>query len=207
MLTERFPLRSFLALQGKRYRVLSDRLGQSLKLSEGTEEGTIHFTWKMADESAFIESLEGSLRDESGMIVAVRSTESSIQVPVGRYALCNLVLQVRDSEGHLWRMTLANWESKDWIEVKSGESTELPLLASLHFKLNPEHSSTPGWDNSLTHLQPVLSTKNGLVVTNFTCDDPERKTYTGESVIAKFNVLRGNGKEFNAPEPSCSSYG
>ena len=112
LISERFNVRSWLDVEGTRYSVRSDRLGQQVRLTPNNEQGTVEFEFRLADESAHVETLEGTLRDENGMVVAVRSSRGTISVPAGHYTLNALVLQVRDNQGEIWKMTLSGSESQ-----------------------------------------------------------------------------------------------
>ena len=144
------------------------------------------FLFELASESATLLTLEGSLRDKAGMLIAIRPQTESVSVPPGRYCVENLIVEARDAEGHKWRMTLARDSNDGWFEVKTDEQTDLKLLDSIQFALTPEHHNDP-WGEFMTRLKPKIYTANGLTVTNFTCDKEEESAYPyGQSVAAKF---------------------
>ena len=214
-LTERLKLDSILRINQSRFLVRSDRLGQSLALTPDDEVGFVQFHFELADKTATLETFEGSLRDESGMLVAVRIHEKPTPVPVGRYCLQDLVVQVRDKNSAVWRMTLSRGLGSQWskinpdtiIEIKQDAVLKVPLLRDLDFSFVSEHVSD---QNSLykTELNPSIRTGNGLTVTDFTKETPnESLSLYDNSVIAKFKVRDAKGTFAEPPEQCSSSFG
>ena len=211
-LTERMKLDSILRINDARYMVRSDRLGQSIALTPDDQVGFVRFHFELTDKTATLETFEGSLRDESGMLIAVGLHEKQTPVPVGRYCLQDLVIQVRDKDNAVWRMTLSrglsdNWRkiNPDWIiDVKKESNLEMQLLEDLDFSFVAEHVDKP---HSLykTELNPEIRTKNGLVITDFTKETPnEVTTFFDNSVIAKFTARDATEPLLSRPSPFAS---
>lgn len=208
LISERFNVRSSLDVEDTRYSVLSDRVGQHVQLTPNDEQGTVEFEFRLADDSARVESLEGTLRDENGMVVAVRSSRGTISAPAGHYTLNALVLQVRDAQDATWRITLNGGQSQNWFEVNSNDPHKLELLTSLQFELKVQHASKPGWDGRMTQLKPVLRSGNGLVVTNFICTDSQQTSLFNDSVMVSFAVQASAAfNQFGKPTQCQSSFG
>jgi hypothetical protein len=205
---ERRNLASSIKLKGERYSVRSDRLGQSLTLTADIGEGKVRYLFELADADAVVETLEGCLRDETGNVIAIRNLEAPTTIPVGRYCLENLVVQVRDQQGTQWRMTLAQgYSDSGWFEIKTGQLFELQLLKSVYFKYGYVHIEET-WSGRQTQITPHLITANGLVVTNFERvlaetkgDQPRRKR-----VLFHFELEDPNG-ERDRPRRRQTSYG
>lgn len=184
-LSERFAVRPELQISGLRYSVFSDRLGQTTRLAQNDEQGEIQFLLKLDDPNAQLQSLEGSLRDENGMVIALSANDLNVTMPVGHYVIEHLVLSINDSAGTNWRMTLAGDDNQSWFQVQSDQRRKLQLLRGFEFRITPA-SAKSSLDGSYS-LEPSVRSDSGLVVTNFTCDDPEICGGWGDSVRAKFD--------------------
>lgn len=213
-LTERLKLNSVLDINGERFMVRSDRLGQSLVLTPGNECGFVKFEFELADSTAKLETFEGSLRDESGLLIVVGLNEKPTAVPVGRYCLQDLVVQVRDKDSAVWRMTLSRGLDSDWSNVKPEEMIEvgqdktlkIPLLEDLNFSFVPQHAVN-SYTKQITRLRPYLSTENGLRMTDFTLEKPNQKRDRfNNSVVVKFKVRDAAGT-ITDPRQCASSFG
>ncbi|HBE66991.1 MAG TPA: hypothetical protein DDW52_02475, partial [Planctomycetaceae bacterium] len=201
---ERFSVRPVLEFAGESYSVFSDRLGHEINLQLVEDFGEIDFQFSLADPDANLISLEGSLRDESGHLVAIRGNDLRKSVPAGRYAIDNLVLVVQDKDGAEWRLTLASSSDQSWFQVQAKSQLSIPLLKSLSFRIGP--NTQLNYDGSRT-MQPSLVSINGLAVTEFKCDDPAKSNHWDHGVSAKFTLV---APEDSAPYPSwtnttCSS--
>ncbi|MFK7768987.1 MAG: M56 family metallopeptidase [Mariniblastus sp.] len=214
-LTEQLKLGSILRINESRFMVRSDRLGQSLVLTPDDEVGFVQFCFELADKTATLETFEGSLRDESGMLIAVGLNEKPTTVPVGRYCLQDLVVQVRDKNSSVWRMTLSRGLDNDWskvqseeiIEVKQNEKLQMQLLKDLDFVFSSTHVDS-SYSGHKTRLHPFIRTENGLMVTNFTMVKPnEKPTAFNQSVRAKFKSRDAEGTQVTDPEQCSSSFG
>ncbi len=164
-ISERFNMADQLNIEGQQFIVRSDRLGHTLTLTPQTDVGQLKFTLKLADESATLEKLEGTLRDENGMLIAVRLSDKPVSVPPGRYCLENLVLEVTDAKETSWRMNLSRSRDTGWIEVSSGETQEVSLLSELRFKGKPYHleDRASGFES---YVEASVYMENGLQITD-----------------------------------------
>ncbi len=165
-ISERFNMADHLNVAGQRFIVRSDRIGHSLTLTPQTDLGQLIFNLELADKTATIEKLEGTLRDENGMLIAVRLTGEPISVPTGRYCLENLVLQVRDQKDATWRMTLSREFDMGWIEVSSGGTQQVSLLDGFEFTGAPIHEDDE-YTGFQSHVIPQVYTNRGLAITDF----------------------------------------
>ena len=211
-LTERLKLDSTLRINDSRLMVRSDRLGQSIALTPDDEVGFVRFHFQLSDKTAELEIFEGSLRNESGMLIAVGLHEKPTPVPVGRYCLQDLVVQVKDKDSAVWRMTLSRGLDDNWskinsdkiFEIKQDAELDIPLLEDLNFTFVPKHEDD-AYSLHKTKLSPSIRTKNGLVITDFTKEMPNKDpTPWDNSVIAKFKAKDATGV-FAAPPEQCSS--
>lgn len=184
--TERFSVRSVLDLGGESYSVFSDRLGHDISLELVKDFGEIDFQFSLADPNADLKSLEGSLRDENGHLVAIRGNDLRVRVPAGRYAIDHLVLVVQDKDDAEWRLTLASSSDQSWFQVQAESQLEIPLLKSLSFRIGPKTELN---SDGSRNIQPSLVSINGLSVTEFKCDDPEKSNHWDHGVAAKFTLV------------------
>ena len=128
LLSEQFLIGDHLTIDQQRYLVRSDRFGHSIMLTSDLEQGQIEFVYELDDKTATLETLEGAMRDKSGMLIAVRVTGEPISVPLGQYCLESLVIQARDATGATWRMTLNNTGKQRWFEVTAESTQQVRLL-------------------------------------------------------------------------------
>ncbi len=204
LINERHALKNHLDIGNQRFAVRSDRLGQSLHLTPIDEQGSIQFVFGLAEKGATLTTFEGSLRDEHGMLIAIRPTTEPVSVPVGRYCVENLVVEARDTEGVNWRMTLLRGLDTGWFEVLADKEHELKLLDSLSVSATPAHRDD-GWSEHLTQLAPRISSPGGLVVTNFTNDKKDAAFGPDNSVKVKFKI-QGAGIPGNEPSICKSGF-
>lgn len=201
LIDERQNMKTFVEIDGRRYSVRSNRLGQTLSLKPITEKGSIQFVFALKEKQATLTTLEGSLRDEHGMLIAIRPSKEPVSVPTGRYCVESLVIEARDAQDVNWRMTLLRGLDTGWFEVKDGQEHELRLLDSIKFSATPTHRDN-GWSDHLTQLTPKVSTPSGLVVTNFT-NDKKNSLRGDNSVGVKFKIQSADTPD--AEPDSCQS--
>jgi len=185
--------------------VRSDRLGQSLTLTPSTSQGQIQFVFQLADKQAVLEKLEGSLRDETGMLVPIRLGDEPITVPSGRYRVEELFLTVRDERLDIWHMTLRRGYDVGWFGVADGQTKKLNLLDSLRLSAQKSQFNDP-WSGTDMHIQPFFYTSDGMVISNFIHWKPgARNELSGDSVTAQFNLSRAGEQGEPATPGRCSS--
>ena len=136
-ISERFNMSDQLTIGSKQYTVRSDRLGHNITLTPQDAVGKLQFKFELSDKKATIEKLEGALRDENGMLIAVRLSEDPISVPAGKYCLEHLVVHVVDADETTWRMTLARGMETDSIDVSSVTTQTVQLLEDFQFYGEP----------------------------------------------------------------------
>lgn len=214
-IAERKLVRNFLQINGTRYSVFSDPFGQSLKINPAANPGRVQFLFspKTADgqiapsNECVIDRFEGSLQDESGMLIAIRLNQGRIEVPVGRYCISNLLVQVRDRENTLWRATFARGKSRGWFEIEANQKIDIKLLDRIEFDVSAV-SQKSDWSQQ-TYLQPSLYTNNGLVVTNFvriTSGENDLDKPNRDAVRANFETFKANHPEVD-PMAATTCYG
>ncbi|MEL7500298.1 MAG: M56 family metallopeptidase [Planctomycetota bacterium] len=214
--SERQLVRGAMTIEGELYSVFSDALGHSLKLSSGMEMGRLAIQFQPKVESddlgkPEILKLEGSLRHESGMLIAIRKANQPKQIPAGKYTFSNLLLRIRDVDGSIWHMTLAQGSEGRTIDVVPNQLHEHSLLESLEFQLQPIHLKDR-YSGHLTHVQPQLVTASGLVVTNLvrqSTNDPaelDQPTDLLRRVSASFSI-DGTEDRDRQPIKGSSCYG
>ncbi len=205
-LTERKHLHHAMEIEGQRYAIRSDRLGQSIKLTPDNQRGMVRFQLDLADKTAVVESLEGSLRDESGLLIAIRVDEDPVLVPAGRYCIENLVVHVRDTNATLWRMTLTRGFQNGWFDVATEGEHLVKLLESLDLHATPfvDRQSRPGL---ASWIQPYIYTPNGLVITRFDRQDANRELPDEGHVPVDFQFRRPGEPEPQQTRPCQSGFG
>lgn len=209
-LSEVFPVLPFMQLGQQRYSVLSDRLGQTVRLSPASEQGELRFEFSLDDASARLESLQGCIRDENGNMVAIGTQAMSAEVPTGHYTIDHLVVQVRDAEGAVWRMTLAGGSDQSWFQVRAQHVRVVQLLEDLEFRVTPTVGEGPNGTREVS-LEPTLRTAGGLMVTNFSCVASETTSSWTDSVVAQFHLAPSRASQSvvakSRPTQCSSSFG
>lgn len=205
-LTERHHLQNVMQIDDQRYAVRSDRLGQSLKLTADNQRGTVRFQLDLADKTAIVESLEGSLRDEAGLLIAIRGGKDAVSVPAGRYCIENLVIRVRDTSSLLWEMTLTRGFQDGWFDIETDQQHEVKLLESLDFYATPfvDKQARPGQP---TWIRPYIYTPNALVITRFDRKDASRELPNEGNVAVNFQFRGPGDVEPEQAHPCQSGFG
>jgi len=206
LLSEQFLIGDHITIDQQRYLVRSDRLGHSVMLTSDSARGQIEFLYELDDETATLETLEGSMRDESGMLIAVRVTGDPISVPPGRYCLEHLVIQARDAWGGTWRMVLCDFGNARWFEVKAESTQQIRLFDGFQFDANHVHEAND-YSKYVTHLEPSVKTGNGLVLTNFehlSYGEKPSPFQVAESV--EFVVKNSAGETLSPENQKCSGF-
>lgn len=206
MISEQFSLGSSIEIEGQRHLVRSDRIGHCLQLTPETERGQIKFLYELSDKTATLDMLEGSLRDQSGMLISIRLTGQPIDVPPGRYCIENLIVQAHQPDGTLWRMSLTRQGNAGWIEVRANEQQDVKLLHGFEFSAKPVHEPEH-WSGHMTQLKPKLHTANGLVVTGFVHRPPSQNAHDRQSLDdVSFRIRGADGLEPAKPATQCSGF-
>jgi len=202
-ISERFNMADQISIGEKQYTVRSDRLGHTVTLASLDTVGKLQFTFELADKSATLEKLEGTLRDENGMLISVRLSDEPIPVPPGQYCLEHLVLHVRGADKTTWRMTLARGMEAEPIEITPDSSQTIQLLDDFQFHGKPVHEPDR-YSGFESHVQASVYTKNGLVITDF------KRAKKGESENNNINMDRlVNIRAANSEVPegwTCSGF-
>ena len=206
LLSEQFLIGDHLTIASQRYLVRSDRLGHSIMLTSDLTRGQIEFVYELDDKTATLETLEGALRDESGMLIAVRVTGEPISVPPGRYCLESLAIQARDAARGTWRMTLSENGNARWFNVTADSAQQIRLLEEFQFEADHVHDAN---DHSeyRTHLKPSVKTGNGLVLRNFEhLQSGEKPNLFRIADSVEFEVKNSAGETLTPKKQTCSGF-
>jgi hypothetical protein len=205
-LLEQFNVAPVLEINDQRYALRSDRLGHGLLLTAIHAEGRIQFKFQPKNRQAKLTMLQGTLRDENGLFIAINSAMNTITAPVGNYKIEHLVVELLDESGARWRMKMqAGSGDIKPITVKQDMLTDASLLEEIKFNgVVEDHSSRQGYTHS---IKPYMYTANGLVVTDFICVEPGKKPdnfSANQRTVANITV-RGQDKD-QSPLQTCSGF-
>ncbi len=185
-IAEQFNMADQLTINHKPYTVRSDRIGHNVTLSPQNEVGHLKFKLNIADKEATVEKLEGALRDENGMLIAVRLSDQPTPVPPGNYCLENLVVHIRDADQTTWRMTLSRGTEGGIIEVTPESTQTIPLLKDFQFSGRAEHDPD-SYTGFFSHVRASIYTKNGLVITDIVRskkNQPKKNAWSIDDVVS-----------------------
>lgn len=179
-ITEQFAYLPVQNIDGRRYAVRSDRMGNQFSLSEITGTGQLRIVTKLA-EPARIVAFEAMIFSDDGSAYSLKQPDAPLSVPVGRYALGSVTMTIDNGERDRWHFVFSRGGSvakDDWIPVAAGEDVALEAFGEAKFVLNlsgPANSS-PG--EAIT-VNPRLYTQDGLLI-NLSCRGEHMGSYGSE---------------------------
>ncbi len=167
-LTEEYSVRNSLKVNDHYYQLLTDGAGHDLKLKPVDQTGTLEVSFTLQSPPARLLRLEGTLRSDEGHFVPISLQGGPVSLPVGNYFLQSLVIDAKDSQGQVYRMTLGvpdevlldqRKQVASPIVIRSDQNTQVDLLDSLLLDVSLTQSA-----DRQPVLAPVIKTRHGLVV-------------------------------------------
>lgn len=164
-IAERFPFQTMLNIDGRRFAVRGDRLGQRLSLEQVEGEGLVQVQFALEDSTAKVTQLSVSLYGDDGASFTIASG-NKLTLPVGKYMVGSFSVVVADAESRQpWYFSFSHSGRKSeqvWYSIEKGQETSIELPGEFEFYLHGEKRVTAG---KPYQSQPVLRTADGLYIT------------------------------------------
>lgn len=176
-LGELFLVQPVLQLQGRRYRVRTDRLSTDLKLEwlEGT--GSVRLVACNGRALAPGADVQVVLTSREGDIIALRSAELNVEVPTGSYRIATVIARFPDpAGGDSWSFVFSETDpARDgpWHELALSATLELDPLAGLEFKVGRASDAGELAAGSRLVLRPELTSTDGLRIVTACRGEPQ----------------------------------
>jgi hypothetical protein len=165
-LGELFLVQPVLRLEGRRYRVRTDRLGTDVKLERLEGTGSIRIPTCNGRALASGADVQVLMTSREGDVVAVRSAALSSEVPPGSYRITTVTARLPDpAGGEAWSFVFGEMDPSrngPWHEIRTSATVELDPLIGLEFSLRGAVPSGDLEPQSRFLLRPELTTSDGL---------------------------------------------
>jgi hypothetical protein len=189
-LTEQFLLGPPLALDGHKYLLRPDALGTAVEVRERpTEQGTVRLTLP-ARPGASVTRFSAHLVSDWGELVTMGTADRPLAVPVGRYGVEEVTLQLTDARGRVWSYRFVGARRFD-LAVTAGQEAALGVLDGLTLSVKaalPGAGARPGQEFAVT---PAVRTLAGLELIH--CDTAERGTDDAKMAEADIRLTGPDG--------------
>lgn len=146
-------------LDGKRFVLQSDLLGESLDLVELKGVGTVIPKVTLSTPGK-ISNVSGAIVSASGVRVPIRELDQPVECPVGMYSIESLEFQVGHKGKKFWFRFYGMGNAKDRFDVKVDESSNLEMIGDVQMTFQ-QATIRNSLENTLT-ITPRLKTKSGL---------------------------------------------
>lgn len=182
-LDEQFAAMPVIWIDGERYKVITNLIGDQLRLEPVTGSGDVKL--RLADESLSerILSFQAILVDESGVYLSITKLDEPVKAPIGRYRVHSIDLTLKDKEQEPWAYFFYPSDDIDhvWYDLPTDASIEVDPIGTVRLELEKLGANTKVKPNATTNLQPTLLIGDGLFLTrasvgNFKETEPKATT-------------------------------
>jgi len=167
-ITEQFPFRPVLHLDGRRLALRADRLGQWLRFEEILGTGRLKVRLPLRSPKSRVERIEVMFLGDDGSAFSVRSEREAVVVPVGRYAVGAVSLVLRDGASSVpWTFTFSRPASETpavWHEVRPDQTVVVNPIGRLRFDLQLAGTESVVRPGEAVTVDPRLRTEDGLLI-------------------------------------------
>ena len=195
---EQFLFSTVLNLEGSRYIVRSDELGNRLAIDplEGTGTLRLALQGSAPSPSRKVLDMHATAIGRDGSVFALSGSEPAV-VPAGEYRLGNLTVSLEHAKsGEAWTFVFSDglWSHDPrWYKVDKDAAVTIdpvgkPRLELVRFDDNA--SAKPGED---VVVRPALYTGDGLLIIVGYCGKPVSPA-TQEQLAAQVNLLKTDGQ-------------
>jgi hypothetical protein len=151
---------SICVLEGKRFVLQSDLLGESLGLVELKGLGSVVPKIELQSKSAKISEVTGAIVSRSGVRAPIRGMDIPVECPIGEYRIESLEFKVDYQDVKYWFRFYSLGNAKDRFEVKVDESVDVNLIGDI--ELASELVTMRGRRENTLTITPTLKTGSGL---------------------------------------------
>lgn len=163
---DQFPFAPILAIEGQRYIVQSDPLGERLSLSPLTGTGTVRLTVPPRPGRELVE-LTTMLASRDGIVATLSGNGAEAVLPVGDYRFTMLSATARDPKsGQYWSYLFSENRNgrRQWHTLDRDRLLILDAVGRLEFTCEAGSGGTCQAGGDLA-VHPALCTGDGLVIT------------------------------------------
>ena len=187
--TEQYPLTPILRLDGKRFAIRADQLGDQFALKEIIGTAKIKLNIAALEKGTSVDEVDVMMMGEDGSAIAIRGLAEETEVPVGRYAFSTVRLSLDAADGKPWKFVFSRHDkpkAKQWYELKKGETDILDPIGSMEFKLEYKRRG------ATVQVDPRLYTQDGLLINTSECGDAKEVVdYRNDSSAALIRLAKG----------------
>jgi hypothetical protein len=175
--SEQFLFNTVLTLEGSRYVVRSDQLGNRLAIDPLEGTGTLQLAFKARNNAASVKVVEmrATAIGRDGSVFALSGIEPAT-VPAGDYRLSNLTLSLDDAKsGQVWSFVFSDglWSGPPhWYKVEKDAAVTIDPVGKPAFELRRFDSNKVDRPGDDVVVQPALYTGDGLLIIVAYCGAP-----------------------------------
>jgi hypothetical protein len=196
--SEQFLFNTVLTLEGSRFIVRSDELGNRLAIDPLEGTGALRLAVKEREGSTSIKPVEmrATAIGRDGSVFALSGIEPAT-VPVGEYRLSNLTLSLDDAKrGQAWSFVFSDglWSGPPhWYKVEKDATVTIDPVGKPVFELRRFDSNKVDRPGDDVVVQPALYTGDGLLIIVAYCGAPVSPS-TQELLGARIALMTGEGQ-------------
>lgn len=160
--TEQFPLGRPIPIGAETYFAVADAGGERVWIRpRSTERGRLRV--RLFDGTRDAVRVSASLVSDLGEAAMIEKLNAPLELPVGRYRVTSMSLELRESEAWKWLYLFdAPRQAGPMVEIRAGEESELTLLGELHLRMELERQSLQA--GAVIGVSPSLATPAGLTL-------------------------------------------
>ena len=195
---EQFLFATVLNLQGSRYIVRSDELGNRLAIDPLEGTGTLRLALQGNAPSPLpkVLDLHATAIGRDGSVFALSDSEPAV-VPAGEYRLGNLTVSLEHAKsGEAWTFIFSDglWSrGPRWYKVAKDAAVTIDPVGKPSFELVRFDSNATGTPGEDIVVRPALYTGDGLLIVVGYCERPVSPA-TQEQLAAQVNLLKTDGQ-------------
>jgi hypothetical protein len=190
--TEQFLLGKPITKDGEVYLVRSDPLAAAVQVNQrSADRGKLRLELAVKPDRPAKVSAE--LVSDLGELVSIDKLGEAADVPVGKYSLSWLKLEMTDSASQSWTYSFYRDKGKDY-EVRSGRETPVSLMAGLVLKVEMDterYGRTPAPGDTVV-VSPRLVADGSLYLSS--CTIGKGETASSAEASAEIALLSLEGK-------------
>jgi hypothetical protein len=195
---EQFLFNTVLNLQGARYIVRSDELGNRLAIDPLEGTGTLRLALQDNAPAARAKALEmhATAIGRDGSVFALSGGQPAV-VPAGEYRLGNLTIALEHpTSGEAWTFVFSDglWSGGPrWYKVDKDAAVAIDPIGKPNFELKRFDSNATARPGDDVVVRPALYTGDGLLIVVGYCGKPVSPA-TQELLGARVSLLKNDGQ-------------
>ena len=165
-ITEQFAFLPVLKLNGRRFAVRSDRLGERFALSEIKGIGKLRVNVASLSERAKIIAFEAMVFSEDGSAYSLKELNQPLEVPVGRYTLGSVTMTIDNGAKDAWHFVFSRSDSipeDAWTAVEANTDVAIEAIGKTQFSLGVGDTNRVRAGDNI-RINPTMHTERGLLI-------------------------------------------